>query len=503
MIDHIVRVHKSSESFRREEELAWRLAELASDPVAVDADVAEMAANRVIDNAAVAAASLLYQPVVTARRQAFCYPSSRGGTVFGWRSDQRFAPEWSAWANSVAVRELDFHDTFLAREFSHPGDGISALVAVAQHCGLAGSDLVRAIATSYEVQIDLARAVSLHVHKIDHVAHLGPAIAAGLGTLLRQPTEVTYQAIQQTLHTTTSTRQVRKGQISSWKAFAPAFVAKTAIEAMDRAMRGETSPSPIYEGEDGIIAWMLDGPDAEYVVSLPEAGESKRSLLESYTKEHAAAYHAQALIDLARRIRLQIVDLGLIQDVIIQTNAYSHSVIGSGANDPQKLDPDASRETLDHSAMYIFAVALEDGAWHHETSYSPERSHRPETLELWRKVRTVEDPEWTRRFLASNRPENAFGGRVAVTLADGSTVTDEIAVADAHPLGATPFDRAQYVAKFVRLAAPFVTENEQRRFLASAQALESLPPEGVADLNFAVDPSLLDAVGDQREGLLG
>ena len=29
------------------------------------------------------------------------------------------------------------------------------------------------------------------------------------------------------------------------------------------------------------------------------------------------------------------------------------------------MDPNASRETLDHSIMYIFAVALEDGDWHH------------------------------------------------------------------------------------------------------------------------------------------
>jgi membrane associated rhomboid family serine protease len=27
-------------------------------------------------------------------------------------------------------------------------------------------------------------------------------------------------------------------------------------------MRGQTSPTPIYEGEDGVIAWLLDGPDA-------------------------------------------------------------------------------------------------------------------------------------------------------------------------------------------------------------------------------------------------
>ena len=41
-------------------------------------------------------------------------------------------------------------------------------------------------------------------------------------------------------------------------------------------MRGQTSPSPIYEGEDGVIAWLLDGPQAHYDVPLPEPGEPKR-----------------------------------------------------------------------------------------------------------------------------------------------------------------------------------------------------------------------------------
>ena len=60
-------------------------------------------------------------------------------------------------------------------------------------------------------------------------------------------------------HTTVSTRQSRKGEISSWKAFAPAHAGKLGIEAVDRAMRGEGAPSPIYEGEDSVVARILDG----------------------------------------------------------------------------------------------------------------------------------------------------------------------------------------------------------------------------------------------------
>ncbi|WP_291540525.1 MmgE/PrpD family protein [Brevundimonas sp.] len=67
---------------------------------------------------------------------------------------------------------------------------------------------------------------------------------SGIGTLLNLPTETIYQAVQQALHVTTTTRQSHKGEISTWKAYAPAFACKMAVEAVDRVMRGEGAPSP-------------------------------------------------------------------------------------------------------------------------------------------------------------------------------------------------------------------------------------------------------------------
>ncbi|WP_144784206.1 MmgE/PrpD family protein [Microbacterium sp. BH-3-3-3] len=505
-ITHHVRVHRSDENLAREGQLAWALARVAVDPVAVDDDVTEMIVNRLIDNAAVAAASLTRQPVSAARQQALDHAVSIGGagaTVFGCALERHSSPEWAAWANGVAVRELDYHDTFLAADYSHPGDNIPPVLAVAQHTGRDGAALVRALATAYEIQIDLVRAISLHKHKIDHVAHLGPAAAAGIGTLLDLDQETIYQAIGQALHVTTATRQSRKGEISTWKAHAPAFAGKMAIEAVDRAMRGETSPSPIYEGEDGVIAWMLDGPDASYDVPLPAEGGSKRGILDSYTKEHSAEYQAQAWIDLARRLgteRPELRDPANVASVVLHTSHHTHYVIGSGANDPQKYDPTASRETLDHSIPYIFAVALQDGAWHHVDSYTPERAGRADTVELWHKVTTAEDAEWTRRYHSEDPNEKAFGGRVVITLTDGSIVEDEIAVADAHPLGARPFAREDYVRKFRLLAEPVLQPEEIERFLELVQRLPELTPAEVMQLSIVAKPGVL-ALAPAPKGL--
>ncbi|PPQ42339.1 MmgE/PrpD family protein [Rhodopseudomonas palustris] len=489
---HAVRTARSADRLPRAEQLAWKIAEVAADPVAVEPEVVEMIGNRIIDNAAVAAASIARRPVASARAQAMAHPYRAGATVFGLALDRRVSPEWAAWANGVAVRELDFHDTYLAADYSHPGDNIPSILAVAQHCGLDGAALVRGIATGYEIQVDLVTGICLHEHKIDHIAHLGPSAAAGIGTALRLPPEVIYQAVQQALHVTTTTRQSRKGEISSWKAYAPAFAGKMAVEAVDRAMRGEGAPSPAWEGEDGFIAWLLGGPKAEYQVPLPERGEAKRAILQTYTKEHSAEYQSQALIDLARRmgpaLRERTPDLSKINSIVLHTSHHTHYVIGTGADDPQKMDPSASRETLDHSIMYIFAVALEDGGWHHEQSYAPERAARPATIALWHKVSTVEDPEWTRRYHSRDPKEKAFGARVVVTFDDGSIVEDQIAVADAHPFGRRPFRREQYVGKFRTLADGVVEQSEQDRFLELVDRLPELSSAELGGLSFAVAP---------------
>lgn len=492
-----VQTHRSDDPLPLEDQLAYRIAAVAADAVPIDDNVTEMVVNRVIDNAAVAAASLLRRPVVAARAQALPHAATPGATVFGEPPRVRVSPEWAAWANGVAVRELDFHDTFLAAEYSHPGDNIPPVLAVAQHAKRSGADLIRGIVTGYEIQIDLARAISLHTHKIDHVAHLGPSAAAGIGALLGLDALTIFHAVNQALHTTTATRQSRKGAISSWKAFAPAFAGKVAVEAVDRAMRGETSPTPIYEGEDGVIAWLLDGPEAVYEVPLPASGEAKRAILSSWTKQHSAEYQAQAWIDLARRLgreHPQLRDPNAVSQIVLHTSHHTHAVIGSGANDPQKYDPAASRETLDHSIAYIFAVALQDGSWHHNSSYSFERAGRADTVALWQKISTREDEVWTRRYHAADPAERAFGGRVDAALMDGTRISAEIAVADAHPLGAHPFTRADYVRKFMTLTDGVLTASETERFLDTVTRLPKLSSDELAGLTLSVDPALLASV---------
>tara|TARA_B100000965_G_scaffold392898_1_gene403001 strand:- start:1437 stop:2942 length:1506 start_codon:yes stop_codon:yes gene_type:complete len=486
-----VKVHPSSSNLKKEDQLAWKIAEIASDKSRPGSDSIDMVINRIIDNASVAIASLNRKPVISAREMALAHPRKKGASIFGLSSRYKFDCEWAAWANGTAVRELDYHDTFLAADYSHPGDNIPPIIAVAQQTRCSGTDIIRGILTGYEVQVNLVKGICLHEHKIDHIAHLGPSVAAGLGTLLKLNTEKIFQSVQQALHTTISTRQSRKGEISSWKAFAPAHAGKLAIEAVDRCMRGEGAPSPIYEGEDSVIAYVLSGKDAEYTIPLPEKNEEKKAILETYTKEHSAEYQSQALIDLARSLHKKIGNVSEVSSIEIHTSHHTHYVIGTGANDPQKMDPKASRETLDHSIMYIFAVALEDGDWHHVKSYTPERANRKSTVELWQKIKTFEDQEWTKRYHDQDPAKKCFGGKVIIYLKNGKKIIEEKSVADAHPSGQRPFRRADYINKFNMLTDGIITSKESKRFLKLVQNLKNLKPKEVGLLNIEAKSKIL------------
>ncbi|NCU47986.1 MAG: MmgE/PrpD family protein [Candidatus Fonsibacter ubiquis] len=445
-------LYPSKVNLPKENQLAYRIAKVASDNSPIDNKAADMVINRIIDNASVAIASFSRQPVTTAREMALAHPRVNGATVFGINSTKKFDCEWAAWANGTAVRELDFHDTFLAADYSHPGDNIPPILAVAQQKKSTGLDLIKGILTGYEIQVNLVKGICLHEHKIDHIAHLGPSVAAGLGTLLKLDTETIYQAVQQALHTTISTRQSRKGDISSWKAFAPAHAGKLAIEAVDRCMRGERAPNPIYEGEDSVIARILSGPNAEYYVPLPEKGEPKKAILETYTKEHSAEYQAQALIDLARDMRKKIKDFSKIESIEIHTSHHTHYVIGTGDED----------------------------------SYKPQRAKKESTVALWKKIKTFEDKKWTKKYHDKDPKKKCFGGRVIIKMKDGIKIEDELGIADANPWGKRPFERKNYIEKFRSLTKDFISKSESERFLKAVQNLRDLKSSQLDQLNIEV-----------------
>ena len=92
----------------------------------------------------------------------------------------------------------------------------------------------------------------------------------------------------------------------------------------------------------------------------------------------------------------------------------------------------------------------------------------------------------------------AFGGKVEITMEDGTKIVDELGVANAHPFGAKPFAREDYIRKFMTITEGIVEAAEQKRFLDLVQKLPNLSADELFGLNIEIPEKNL-AVG--KKGL--
>ena len=83
MILHKIKVYPSKITLPKKKQLAWKIAEIASDKAKLNSDAIEMSINRIIDNASVAIASLNRNPVISAREMAKGHLRNNGSTLFG------------------------------------------------------------------------------------------------------------------------------------------------------------------------------------------------------------------------------------------------------------------------------------------------------------------------------------------------------------------------------------------------------------------------------------
>ena len=75
MKSHLVKVHPEKDLLKKEEQLAWKMAQLAEHRAELDSNAVEMVINRIIDNAAVAVASWNRQCCNYSKRDGFSSPS--------------------------------------------------------------------------------------------------------------------------------------------------------------------------------------------------------------------------------------------------------------------------------------------------------------------------------------------------------------------------------------------------------------------------------------------
>ena len=416
------------------------LAGYASRVVAEDLprETAHEVKRRILDSIGVAMAGLDGDASAAARAYAAELPDRNGATI--WGSRLRVNPEVAGFANGVAVRYLDFNDTYLSREPLHPSDVIPPLMALAEWRDRPANDFVAAVATAYEASVTLCDSASLRTHGWDHVNYLGIGVACAAGHLLGLPVEGIEHAVSIATVPHAAMRETRAGELSMWKGAAAANAARNAVFATLLAEKGMTGPVRPFDGEMAFVRQLLDGEGFdEDVLSRLEATAPPRRILDTHIKFWPVEYHAQSAVDAALQFpKGFLLDADRIKSIEIDTFDAAYQII---AKDPEKWDP-KTRETADHSLQYIVVAALLDGEVTTRT-FQPDRFRDPRTLDVLKERVTVrEDPE-----LSAGYPEG-IPNRITVTTTGGDREVREVR----HPRGhaRNPMTDEEVVAKYRR-----------------------------------------------------
>jgi 2-methylcitrate dehydratase len=426
---------------------------------------------RVIDSIGCAIGAFHSEPSRIARKIAtdlnphLSRPSKkRGGsfqaTILG--TNTKTSPDISAFANGVAMRYLDYNDTYLSKEPAHPSDNISVCLAVAEAFSKSGKDLITAIALAYEIQCRLCDAASLRARGWDHVTYGAFSATLGAAKLMNLSIEKTIHALGLAGTANIALRQTRVGELSMWKGCAFANSARNAVFAAMLARHGMTGPAPIFEGEKGFIK-QVSG-----TLNLEAFGGKKRpfKILDTYIKFYPAEYHSQSAIEAALSLRREIVAQGFslekdIKSIEIQTFDAAYEIIGSGH---ERWKP-KTRETADHSLPYCVAVALMDGKVGLD-QFSEKRIGDAKLLKLVQKVRVVRDQGLTGQY-----PE-AMPNFVSITAKDGTRFSRKVNYSKGHPKN--PMTDNEVEEKFKVLAKGHISEKAVDRMLDRLWKMETI-----------------------------
>ncbi len=415
---------------------------------------------RLIDSIACSFGAWRSETATLVRQVASQVSSPYGATILG--TAHKASPDWSAFANGLLIRYLDFNDTYLSKEPAHPSDNLSAVLAVAEAEGSSGKEVIVASTLAYEIQCRLCDSASLRARGWDHVNYGLFSASAAASRLMGLSAEATRHAMSIAGVSGLAMRQTRVGELSAWKGCAFANSSRHAVMASWLAKHGMTGPSEIFEGKMGFMKQV----SGEFTVG-PLGGEEGRGFMinETYIKYYPVEYHAQSAVWASLALREQIGgDISQIESIEIDTFEACYSIIGS---EPEKWEP-KSRETADHSLPYIVGATLMDGKIDLD-SFDEARYTDPELLAFVKKIKVRHDPEMDPRY-----PEG-IPNRITLRLKDGRTLTDTFPRGHAR----NPMSDEEVEAKFFVLtewALPRARQDEVLKFIWSLDSQANIRP---------------------------
>ena len=328
--------------------------------------------------------------------------------------------------NGALIRWLDFNDTWLAKEWGHPSDNLSIILALVDYLkshrnkSLNFKEVLNYMVLAHEIQGALAIENSLNKEGLDHVALVKIASASVGAKMLGHSDHQIKAVISNAFIDGQSLRTCRHfpntGARKSWaagdasaKALKQVFISEVSDESYPTALSAKNwGFNDVLMGENplklerDLDSYVMD--NILYKVSFPA--------------EFHAQTAAEAAISLSSDVKGKIHD---IKEIKIFTQEPGVRIIS-------KKGPLNNFADRDHCIEYIVAWCLLNGNLN-SNSYS-DSSASDENIDKLRKLtNTVEDQAYTRSYY--DLDERAIPNKVVVSMTTGEVYEKEVI----YPLG--------------------------------------------------------------------
>lgn len=389
--------------------------------------------------------------------------------VSGFRTN----PVDASFLNSHMVRAMDYNDIYWKADPCHPSDIICGPLALCEHLGKSGKDLIVATIIAYEIEQRLCEfgVPGIREYGWHHATLTSFASPLAAGHVLGLDVDQMVQAIGISASRTFSPGAVTAGKLTNMKNTVDPWATRMGVESALLAQRGYSGPEHIFDGKEGLFAVFghvhYKGQPARFepnmlVEKLPTRPEDHFRILDCGMKSFPieALSHAP-LTAMMKCVKENGIRPDDVTQITVEVIARAADILG----DPHKYRPD-SKETADHSLPYCLAVGLVDGMVT-PLQFREERVLDKSLIPIMDKVKVVANDEFESLF-PKFQPS-----RVTITTQDGRSFAKRVDVPKGDPRD--PMTAEEIGVKFHALGDSVVGRDACDRLAKAVLSLEELP----------------------------
>jgi len=340
-------------------------------------------------------------------------------------------PVKAAFDIGILIRWLDFNDTWLAAEWSHPSDNIGGILAVSDFVNrkrtsdgktpLFMRDVLVSMIKAYEIQGVLALENSFNRVGLDHVVLVKVATAAVTTALLGGGRGDITNAVSQSWVDGQSLRTYRQApNTGSRKSWAAGDATARGVWLALITMKGETGyPGALTAREWGFYDALFGR--GRFKLQRPYGSYVMENIL--WKASFPSEFHAQTAAECAFRLYDRVRGrLDEIEKIVITTQEPAIRIIS-------KEGPLYNPADRDHCIQYIVAIVLIFGEL--TDDYFSDTAAADSRIDSLRdRMEVVEDTRFSQEYLDPDK--RSIANALQVFFADG-THTEKVQVE--YPLG--------------------------------------------------------------------